>query len=245
MSHAGPSTFVCAKCGKGFRRRPDYNRHALIHDPDAERFHCSFPGCTHSSLQKSNLKTHYISKHLHLHHHQCNFYGCTKSYSDASALIRHEKLTHGFFRRAHKPYARTSTKKDKVELELDPELLAFVTDTSPLPNYPSTDVTSLASSTFPTTPSSFMMPIPGPPTFDWGNVHEPQALSMDAFLHEMIPELYSDPALNGKHNSTYAVPEANAHLLHTDLLTSSSFPQDNIPIPSSTGVMIPNVSQLY
>ncbi|KAL5501045.1 hypothetical protein ACEPAH_9432 [Sanghuangporus vaninii] len=243
MSHAGPSTFVCAKCGKGFRRRSDCNRHALIHDPDAERFHCSFPGCTHTSLQKSNLKTHYISKHLQLRHHQCNFNGCTKSYSDASALIRHEKLTHGFFRRAHKPYARRALKKDEVEPELDPELLAFVTATSPLPNYPGTDITSCVSSASPTTPSSFMMPIPGPPTFDWGNVNEPQALSMDAFLHEMIPELYLNPALNGKHSSNYAVPEANAHPSYTYLL--SSFPQYNNPTPSSTGFMIPNSSQLY
>ncbi|OCB91508.1 hypothetical protein A7U60_g1243 [Sanghuangporus baumii] len=180
------------------------------------RFHCSFPGCTHTSLQKSNLKTHYISKHLHLRHHQCNFYGCTKSYSDASALIRHEKLTHGFFRRAHKLYARKTLKKDEVEPELDPELLAFVTATSPLPNYPSADITSCASSASPTTPSSFMMPIPGPPTFDWGNVNEPQALSMDAFLHDMIPEFYPDPVLNEKRGSTYAAPEANAYLSYTN-----------------------------
>ncbi|KAL5501048.1 hypothetical protein ACEPAH_9435 [Sanghuangporus vaninii] len=240
MSHAGPSTFVCTKCGKGFRRRSDCNRHALIHDPDAERFHCSFPGCTHTSLQKSNLKTHYISKHLQLRHHQCNFNGCTKSYSDASALIRHEKLTHGFFRRAHKPYARRALKKDEVEPELDPELLAFVTATSPLPNYPGTDTTSRVSSASPTTPSSFMMPIPGPPTFDWGNVNEPQALSMDAFLHEMIPEFYPDPAGNEKRGSTYAAPEANAYLSYTSSL--SAFPQYSIPT-SNAGFMLPGLSQ--
>ena len=46
----------------------------------------------------TNLKTRTQSE---VQSHGCRFHGCSKSYRDASSLIRHEKSRHGFYRKVY------------------------------------------------------------------------------------------------------------------------------------------------
>ena len=190
---------------------------------------------------------------LKLRNHRCYFYGCDKSYSDASALIRHEKLTHGFFRRAHKPYARSSVQK--VEPELDLELLAFMNAPTSLLSYPHSDVASFASTALPPTPSAFAQSLPGPPSFNWTDNIGRQMQSTDTFPHEMVPDLFLNPKAAANHvgsfpfpdlsssTNSFAVPATNAGLSYTASLTS--FPQYDIPVLSSAQFTIPGIPQPF
>ncbi|EJD02124.1 uncharacterized protein FOMMEDRAFT_157315 [Fomitiporia mediterranea MF3/22] len=190
--------FVCTECGKCFTRRSDLNRHALLHKPDAKRYYCAYPGCSHSSLQKGNLKTHYIAKHLLQRLFQCRFHGCPKSYTDESALIKHEKSHHRFFRRAQRPHERQML--PSVRLGLHPSV--FVKDDSeqrvpsPTPSlcYSISDNSSPYSQPF--SPAPAMAPaVNDGMHLDSENPVVP--LSTDEFLHEMIPELFPKPVQTG------------------------------------------------
>ncbi|KAL5532924.1 hypothetical protein ACEPAF_4698 [Sanghuangporus sanghuang] len=105
MPHPAPPAFICGACRKKFSRKADCLRHVQTHDADAKRYECAWPGCKHSTLQKTNLKTHFLATHLKERPYQCNIHGCRDTFGDQSSLIRHEKRTHGFYRRNH-PYVR-------------------------------------------------------------------------------------------------------------------------------------------
>ncbi|CAK5261892.1 unnamed protein product [Mycena citricolor] len=85
----------CTECIKSFRRPSDLERHFIAkHLPAQERDkymkYCTFPGCSHKSLQKSNLETHYISQHTQTKPYKCSLATCDKEYADPSALSRHK-----------------------------------------------------------------------------------------------------------------------------------------------------------
>lgn len=52
----------CPSCMRTFRRRSDRNRHTLVHNPNAPRYGCSFPGCdrvgNRGFLRKDKLTQH-------------------------------------------------------------------------------------------------------------------------------------------------------------------------------------------
>ncbi|KAL5511423.1 hypothetical protein ACEPAH_4639 [Sanghuangporus vaninii] len=117
MPHPAPPAFICGACRKRFSRRADCLRHVQIHNADAKRYECAWPGCKHSTLQKTNLRTHFLATHLHERPYQCNIHGCRDTFGDQSSLIRHEKRTHGFYRRNH-PYANDRpTIKKAIDLD--------------------------------------------------------------------------------------------------------------------------------
>ncbi|EJD02550.1 uncharacterized protein FOMMEDRAFT_167777 [Fomitiporia mediterranea MF3/22] len=105
----------CKICSKVFKRMYALERHMIVHDPHRERFEhkCPYNGCRFSSLQKSNVKTHIAAVHEKIKH-TCTLprisdnpfdlgretsEKCLRIFSDAPALIRHEKRAHGFYRR--------------------------------------------------------------------------------------------------------------------------------------------------
>lgn len=62
-----PPCHVCATCGKTFKWAQDVQRHAKIHDPAAQRYDCSFPGCSYTGakgfLRRDKLKSHWQNRH--------------------------------------------------------------------------------------------------------------------------------------------------------------------------------------
>ncbi|PMD49013.1 hypothetical protein L207DRAFT_575656 [Hyaloscypha variabilis F] len=56
----------CPSCMRPFHRRSDRNRHALIHNPSAPRYNCSFPGCdrvgSNGFLRRDKLTQHQAYK---------------------------------------------------------------------------------------------------------------------------------------------------------------------------------------
>ncbi|THH04820.1 hypothetical protein EW145_g5245 [Phellinidium pouzarii] len=169
MPRARP--FVCAQCGMSFTRPSDLARHSHTHNPNAPRFHCTFPGCSHSTLQKSNLETHYSAVHLKEKPHKCIL--CRMSYGDDAALIRHEKKKHNYYRRADKPYARPSgslsrpRRKQRVFIDLTTESTESTGTASHTPSLSSSNssTSSPPVASFPSTPattSTSLMPSPAP-----------------------------------------------------------------------------------
>ncbi|KAJ7093158.1 hypothetical protein C8R44DRAFT_399692 [Mycena epipterygia] len=99
--HAG-SGATCEHCGACMKRNTDLPRHMLIHAKDKEEFMfaCPIPGCTHKTLQKSNLATH-IRTHTRTKPHKCPEYfpngqKCDFATADPSSLHRHRKRKHGY-----------------------------------------------------------------------------------------------------------------------------------------------------
>ncbi|KAJ7708116.1 hypothetical protein B0H17DRAFT_1124895 [Mycena rosella] len=79
-----------------FARQGCLNRHMHKHKSPEEReklmIHCAEPGCTHKTLQKSNMNTHYIAKHTGLKPHMCD--KCSYCAADPSCLHRHVLAIH-------------------------------------------------------------------------------------------------------------------------------------------------------
>ncbi|KAJ7661749.1 hypothetical protein B0H17DRAFT_1144557 [Mycena rosella] len=78
-------------CPWTFARQGCLKRHMPKHISPEEReklmIHCAKPGCTHKTLQKSNMNTHYNAKHTGLKPHICDKYSYCAA--DPSCLYRH------------------------------------------------------------------------------------------------------------------------------------------------------------
>ncbi|KAJ7470354.1 hypothetical protein FB451DRAFT_335024 [Mycena latifolia] len=103
---------TCDHCGVYLRRNNDLPRHMVLHAKNKEEFMYSCPveGCTHQTLQKSNLATH-IRTHTRAKPHKCPEYfpngqKCDFATADPSSLHRHRKRKHGY---KSKSFAATSS----------------------------------------------------------------------------------------------------------------------------------------
>ena len=54
---------TCAKCNKSFTRKPDRDRHAKKHQPDAKVFRCGVVGCTFDNYRKDKVSVHIRRRH--------------------------------------------------------------------------------------------------------------------------------------------------------------------------------------
>ncbi|KAL5490086.1 hypothetical protein ACEPAI_4919 [Sanghuangporus weigelae] len=153
MPHPAPPAFICGACRKKFSRKADCLRHVQTHNADAKRYKCAWPGCKHSTLQKTNLKTHFLATHLRERPYQCNINGCKDTFGDQSSLIRHEKRTHGFYRRNH-PYVRP-TIRAVIDLDESDYIKGAVPGTPVVTPEPSTSGTNDT-----TSPGTSMSPAP-------------------------------------------------------------------------------------
>ncbi|KAJ7747765.1 hypothetical protein B0H16DRAFT_916588 [Mycena metata] len=93
---------TCDQCGASMGRIADLPRHMLLHAKNKEEFMftCPVAGCTHQTLQKSNLDTH-IRTHTRAQPHKCPEYlsngqKCLFATADPSSLHRHRKRKHGY-----------------------------------------------------------------------------------------------------------------------------------------------------
>ncbi|KAF7314987.1 Transcriptional repressor CTCF-like [Mycena indigotica] len=105
----------CEVCGLHIRRNTDLPRHMLVHATDKASlmFRCPVEGCSHSTLQKSNLQTH-IRTHTRAKPYKCSESlpsgePCDFSTADPSSLHRHRKRKHGY---CPKPRKRASAAKE-------------------------------------------------------------------------------------------------------------------------------------
>ncbi|KAJ7771785.1 hypothetical protein B0H16DRAFT_195854 [Mycena metata] len=114
---------TCDQCGASMRRVADLPRHMLLHAKNKEEFMftCPVVGCTHQTLQRSNLDTH-IRTHTRAKPHKCPEYlsngqKCLFATADPSSLHRHRKRKHGYqprpTTRATAPVASGSGSREK------------------------------------------------------------------------------------------------------------------------------------
>ncbi|KAJ7143948.1 hypothetical protein C8R44DRAFT_915769 [Mycena epipterygia] len=95
-----PLRFRCTQegCPWSYARQSDLKRHMPRHMSSKEKeqllYRCEEPGCTHHTLQKSNMETHYIAKHTALKPHICD--QCSYSAADPSCLYKHMRAIHGY-----------------------------------------------------------------------------------------------------------------------------------------------------
>ncbi|KAF7362810.1 hypothetical protein MVEN_00630800 [Mycena venus] len=75
-------------------KRHHKSRHMSPEEREKQMYKCPMQGCTHKSLQKSNLETHYNAKHSGLKPHVCK--QCTYCAADPSCLHRHMRAVHGY-----------------------------------------------------------------------------------------------------------------------------------------------------
>ncbi|KAI5117512.1 hypothetical protein M0805_000519 [Coniferiporia weirii] len=117
--------FECDVCGHKFKRAHCLGRHLVTHDPDKEKLKHKCPYfemCGYSALQKSNVTVHLNSYHYDLKR-VCTIPGpegkpCAHLFSDQSALIRHEKHVHKFFRKAAKAANTPEVREKELEKEV-------------------------------------------------------------------------------------------------------------------------------
>ncbi|KAJ6582385.1 hypothetical protein B0H19DRAFT_1229362 [Mycena capillaripes] len=116
-------------CPWSFRTPTDLRRHMPRHMSPEEResqmYKCPEPGCTHRSLQRSNLETHYIAKHTGLKPHVCK--QCTYCTADPSCLHRHMRAVHAYVSRSERPKKRSAARASTIP--------ATVETTSPSSDY--------------------------------------------------------------------------------------------------------------
>ncbi|KAF7350581.1 C2h2 finger domain [Mycena sanguinolenta] len=95
-----PLSLLCPKngCPWSFRTKTDLRRHLPRHmspeDREKRMHRCPDPGCSHKSLQKSNVDTHYRSKHSGLKPLACK--DCEFRASDPSTFHRHMRSMHAY-----------------------------------------------------------------------------------------------------------------------------------------------------
>ncbi|KAJ7364546.1 hypothetical protein DFH08DRAFT_950115 [Mycena albidolilacea] len=130
-----------SSCPWSFKNQTDLSRHMPRHMSPEERkkqmYKCPQPGCTHRSLQKSNLQTHYNAKHSGLKPHVCK--KCAYCVADPSCLHKDMVAVHQYIpgttpRKCRSaasliPAADASTVPSLVLLALD--LFAFLPSPSP------------------------------------------------------------------------------------------------------------------
>ncbi|KAJ7444504.1 hypothetical protein FB451DRAFT_1434399 [Mycena latifolia] len=93
-----PLRFRCIKqgCLWSFARKSCLERHLHRHKSPVEKdklmYKCPEHRCTHKTLQKSNLITHYHAKHAGLKPHICS--ECSYCAADPSCLYRHMQVVH-------------------------------------------------------------------------------------------------------------------------------------------------------
>ncbi|KAJ2934421.1 hypothetical protein H1R20_g2670, partial [Candolleomyces eurysporus] len=92
-SRGGNKPVQCEVCGKVLNRKPDLNRHMLIHNEDAQRWKCHYADCSFAAIQRSNLNTH-LATHTKQKNHACP--DCEYATSDPAALTRHRKRQHQY-----------------------------------------------------------------------------------------------------------------------------------------------------
>ncbi|KAJ6481432.1 hypothetical protein C8R47DRAFT_1197651 [Mycena vitilis] len=95
-----PLKVLCPEpeCPWTFKSNADLNRHLPQHMSPEEReklmYRCTAPGCSYKSLQKSNLKTHFVAKHTEAKPHACP--DCPFRTADPGCLNRHRGSLHGY-----------------------------------------------------------------------------------------------------------------------------------------------------
>ncbi|KAJ7236725.1 hypothetical protein B0H12DRAFT_124002 [Mycena haematopus] len=101
-SEASSSNTTCEHCGVTVKRPTDLPRHLLLHAANKEEFMytCPIDGCSHQTLQRSNLNTH-IRTHTRTRPYECPEYSakgqkCLFTTADPSSLHRHRKRKHGY-----------------------------------------------------------------------------------------------------------------------------------------------------
>ncbi|KAK7057961.1 hypothetical protein R3P38DRAFT_2843856 [Favolaschia claudopus] len=144
-------------CDWSYKNPTDLSRHTARHLSPEEReklmHHCPFPGCTHKSLQKSNMKTHYTSKHTTEKPYACN--QCDFSTSDPSCYHRHMCGQHGYVP-GTEPRKRKSSARDIMPV---PDVVVVVVESEaqePVERvlFPSPSADDASPSPAPSTPSS-------------------------------------------------------------------------------------------
>ncbi|KAF7317263.1 hypothetical protein HMN09_00461400 [Mycena chlorophos] len=93
-----PLYFKCKDCAYSANRQTELERHSIQHMSDEERdkrmFHCTFAGCTHKTLQQSNLKSHIRAKHTNEKPFACEVSGCEYRSADQPGLVHHRASKH-------------------------------------------------------------------------------------------------------------------------------------------------------
>ncbi|KAJ7451281.1 hypothetical protein B0H11DRAFT_2289094 [Mycena galericulata] len=95
-----PRRYRCSEegCPWSYHRKSDLERHRPKHMSEEEKrsymIICPEPNCTHATLQKSNIITHYNSRHTGLKPYLCD--DCSYCASDPSCMYHHRRALHGY-----------------------------------------------------------------------------------------------------------------------------------------------------
>ncbi|KAF6752813.1 hypothetical protein DFP72DRAFT_849586 [Ephemerocybe angulata] len=190
-----PEDRICSMCEKVINRSLDMARHMRQHDPSRVRkYQCTYltakgVPCTHSTDQKSNLKTHVRTKHT-FEKVYCKYADCTFGHPDPAAVTRHCKKVHDEQpkpRAARAPVYVEPRKGKKVEEPSEP-VASTSAAASPSPSFPSDDESEYSSdsSSYSTRTSQFC-PSPLSSSSSYQSSREPSPLDTTV-LHVHTPE---------------------------------------------------------
>ncbi|KAJ7478398.1 hypothetical protein FB451DRAFT_1452907 [Mycena latifolia] len=104
-----PLRFRCPKdtCAWSYPRQSDLTRHSLTHmtpeEQEEHMFVCSYPGCSHRTLQRSNMNTHF---RIHTGEKPQLCPDCVYSTGDPASLTQHRKKMHDYIPGEDAPRAR-------------------------------------------------------------------------------------------------------------------------------------------
>ncbi|KAK7042559.1 hypothetical protein R3P38DRAFT_2768096 [Favolaschia claudopus] len=155
-----PLQFRCPHdgCRWSYNNKTDLTRHTPLHLSLEEReklmILCTFPGCTHKCLQRSNMRTHYTTKHTTDKPHACP--KCPYSTGDPACLTRHKRRCAAGGRVKNAP-RKNKAASGELQVVLDFHSLLSM-DTESLANgsdsgSSSASSSASASSSFPYSPS--------------------------------------------------------------------------------------------